>query len=250
MIITIDELIVGDEPDAWREAGFVVHGDLCHIADVKVRLVGTSHGRRILGWTLRGIDAAGLDDPGPHSAGASAETGEAGGGPVPRTLLDGLPTGAAAPVDDTFSTSDPAAGGCACGGGDHDHPGPHPNGVIAIDHVVILTPDTARTTGALEAVGFEVRRVRETDQYGSPMLQTFFRAGPVIVELVGPVVPLGDGDPGFFGVAHIVEDIDATAAFVAPAIGEIKDAVQDGRRVATLRHRDLDMSVATAFMSI
>ena len=32
-------------------------------------------------------------------------------------------------------------------------------------------------------------------------------------------------------------------------LGAAKDAVQDGRRIATLRHRDLGMSVATALMS-
>ena len=42
MIIAIDELIVGDEPDAWRQAGFDVEGDVCHIADVRVRLEETA----------------------------------------------------------------------------------------------------------------------------------------------------------------------------------------------------------------
>jgi hypothetical protein len=32
-------------------------------------------------------------------------------------------------------------------------------------------------------------------------------------------------------------------------LGHIKDAVQPGRRIATLRHRDVGMSVATAFMT-
>ena len=31
-------------------------------------------------------------------------------------------------------------------------------------------------------------------------------------------------------------------------LGRIKDAVQPGRRIATLRHRDLGLSVAIAFM--
>ena len=32
-------------------------------------------------------------------------------------------------------------------------------------------------------------------------------------------------------------------------LGKVKDAVQPGRRITTLRHKELDMSVATAFMS-
>ncbi|HEY5156304.1 MAG TPA: hypothetical protein VIJ47_16295 [Acidimicrobiales bacterium] len=142
--------------------------------------------------------------------------------------LDGLPT---AP-----SSAPPA------------EPAIHANGVRSIDHVVLLSPDTARTTTALEAVGFDVRRVRETDSYGSPMRQVFFRAGEVIIELVGPDEP-GEGATGFFGLALTVDDLEATAALLGPALGRPKDAVQPGRRIASLRHKDLDISVATALMT-
>ncbi len=125
----------------------------------------------------------------------------------------------------------------------------HANGVTAIDHIVLVTPDTARTTAALEAVGLEVRRVRHTDQYGPPFLQTFFRAGEVIVELIGPEEPSGDGPAAFFGLAFTVADLDATAAALGDGLGAVKDAVQPGRRIATLRHKEFGMSVATAFMS-
>ncbi|MGV3758413.1 MAG: VOC family protein [Actinomycetota bacterium] len=101
---------------------------------------------------------------------------------------------------------------------------------------------------ALEEVGLTVRGERETDTYGAPMRQIFFRLGEVILELVGGSEP-GEGDPGFFGLAITVADLDATAARLGPALGAPKDAVQEGRRIATLRHRDLGMSVATAFMS-
>ena len=70
----------------------------------------------------------------------------------------------------------------------------------------------------------------------------------MILELVGSPEP-GAGDPGFFGLAITVSDLDATAALLGPHLGDPKDAVQEGRRIATLRHRDLGMSVATAFMS-
>jgi hypothetical protein len=128
-------------------------------------------------------------------------------------------------------------------------PADHPNGAVAIDHVVLATPDTTRTVDALRAVGLEPRRTRHTDSYGAPLLQTFFRAGAVILELIGPEEPRGDGPAGFFGLAHTVADLDATAALLGDHLGRAKDAVQPGRRIATLRHRDLGMSVATAFMS-
>ena len=114
---------------------------------------------------------------------------------------------------------------------------------------MLLTPDTGRTRAALEGVGLEARRTRETDTYGAPMLQTFFRAGEVIIELVGPAEPLGDGEAGFFGLAHVVDDLDRTVALLGEHLGPVKDAVQEGRRITTLRHRELDLSVATAFMS-
>jgi hypothetical protein len=142
--------------------------------------------------------------------------------------LDGLPTSA--------SDAEPA------------QPAVHANGATHIDHVVLLSPDLPRTTMALATIGLEPRGDRATDTYGAPMRQIFFRLGEVILELVGGTEP-GEGDPGFFGLAITVDDLDATAALLGPGLGTPKDAVQEGRRIATLRHRDVGMSVATAFMS-
>lgn len=200
---TIDELVVGDEPDTWAAAGFTVDDDgTCRIGAVRVRLVGRDRGKRIIDWSLRDVEGG---------------------------SLDGIPT--------RSSSKEPCA------------PATHPNGCLEIDHVVLLTPDTARTTAAIESFGMPARRVRPTDQYGAPFLQTFFRAGSVILELIGPEEPSGDGKATFFGLAHTVADLDATAALLGAHLGAIKDAVQPGRRIATLHHRDLGMSVATAFMT-
>jgi hypothetical protein len=205
---TLDELVIGDEPDAWRAAGFSVDGDdVCRIGTVRVRLQGREGGKRIRGWSVR--------DPEP----GSLETG----------TIDGLRT--------EVSTTAPCAGA------------EHANGVTHIDHVVLVTPDVARTVSALEAVGWGVRRTRETDQYGPPFTQTFFRAGEVLLELIGPAEPSGDGPAAFFGLAHTVADLDATARLLGPHLGAVKEAVQPGRRIATLRHKELDVSVATAFMT-
>ncbi len=81
------------------------------------------------------------------------------------------------------------------------------------------------------------------------MRQVFFRLGEVILEVIGAPDKSGEGDAGFFGLAHTVADLDAVAKLLGPALGNVKDAVQPGRRIATLRHRDVGMSVATAFMS-
>ena len=122
--------------------------------------------------------------------------------------------------------------------------GSHPNGVVAIDHVVVTSPDLARTTSALQAVGMEPRRTRD---HGA-MRQIFFRLGPVILELVGPPAPGGDGPARFWGIAFTVADLDATARFLGDRLGRVKDAVQPGRRIASLR-KEAGLTVPMAFMS-
>jgi hypothetical protein len=130
-------------------------------------------------------------------------------------------------------------------------PADHPNGAIGLDHVVVLTPDTERTVATLGSLGLDLRRTRDmpVEQYGFAGRQSFFRLGGPILELIGPVEPSGDGPLGFFGLAWTVSDLDALAGRLGDALGRAKDAVQPGRRIATLRHKELGMSVATAFMS-
>jgi len=147
------------------------------------------------------------------------------------TEVDGLPTTASA---------DPPC-----------EPAEHPNGALSLDHVVVLTPDTERTVGVLGSLGIDLRRQREVpaEQYGFEAQQSFFRVGEPVLELLGPRTPNGDGPAGFFGLAWTVADLDAAAARIGPALGRIKDAVQPGRQIATLRHKEVGASVATAFMS-
>jgi hypothetical protein len=208
MGVTIDEIIVGDPPEAWEAAGFSVDPDgVCRIGSVRVRLVGREQGKRILSWSLRDVPDGALDDG----------------------TLGGLPT--------TASQAAPAA------------PGDHHIGATYIDHVVLLSPDLHRTADAIEALGVPKRGERDTDTYGAPMRQVFFRMGEVIIELIGSPDVAGEGDPGFFGLAVTVDDLDDAADRLGEHLGSIKDAVQPGRRIATLRHRDLGMSVATALMT-
>jgi hypothetical protein len=124
----------------------------------------------------------------------------------------------------------------------------HPNGTTSIDHVVVLSPDVDRTVKAFEAIGLEARRERQSDTYGAPMRQVFFKAGDPIVELVGGPEPTGDGRCRFFGIAVTVADIDATKAHLGEHLGDAKDAVQPGRRIATLR-KTAGLTTAVAVMS-
>ncbi|MDA2894175.1 glyoxalase [Mycolicibacterium sp. BiH015] len=127
--------------------------------------------------------------------------------------------------------------------------GAHANGVVAIDHVVLLSPDLVRTVAALSEIGAAPRRERDAELGGRPIRQIFFRFGEVIVELVGSPGVAGDGPSTLWGITFTVADIDATAAFLGERTTPVKDAVQPGRRITTLRHRDFGMSVRTAFIS-
>ena len=127
-------------------------------------------------------------------------------------------------------------------------PAQHANGVTAIDHVVVATSDCDRTIEALARVGIEARRSREMSD-GGAMRQTFFRLGEVILELVGPGEAAGDDPARFWGLAYTVDDLGRTAEALGGNLGPAKDAVQEGRMIATLRHEPLGISVATAFMS-
>ena len=121
----------------------------------------------------------------------------------------------------------------------------HPNGVVALDHVVLATPNLGRTIEAIEAAGIDLRRVREA---GAERQQAFFKLGEVVLEVVGPKTPSGDGPPRFFGLAWTVRDPEETAAFFGDRLKPFKDAVQPGRRIATLSS-SAGSTVPHAFMS-
>jgi hypothetical protein len=111
---------------------------------------------------------------------------------------------------------------------------PHPNGVTLIDHLVVFTPDLERTTRALEEIGVERRRVREAEAGGRPVRQGFFRLGEVILE----VVERDQVEPGparFWGITFAVADLEGCAELLGDSLGSIHDAVQPGRRIATMR---------------
>ncbi len=120
----------------------------------------------------------------------------------------------------------------------------HANGVVALDHLVISTPDLGRAIEGFEAAGLDLRRTRDAGR----IHQAFFKAGEVVLEVIGPPQPSGDGPARFFGLAWTVADLDATAAYLGDRLHPAKDAVQKGRRIATL-DKTAGSTVAHAFMS-
>jgi catechol 2,3-dioxygenase-like lactoylglutathione lyase family enzyme len=206
---TIDELTVADPPDTWAALGFAVEGDSCVVGEVRVRLAGPDAGKGLIGWSLREIEA---------------------------TELDGLPT---------ERSERPAP----------EQASPHPNGIAGLDHVVAITPDLDRTAAALERAGLDLRRVREEPTPAGAPRQAFFRLGAVVLEVVQEpeeAIERAGGSrdrPAFFwGLAFLAPDLDATVAGLGERAGEVRDAVQPGRRIATLR-RSAGLSVPVALMT-
>ena len=149
--------------------------------------------------------------------------------------LDGLPT--------TRSQSPPPP-----------PPGAHPNGAVAVDHVVVMSPALDRTVAALRAAGLDLRRVREQPTPAGAPRQAFFRLGAEILEVVQEpdAVLERDGGPDrparLWGLALRVQDLDRTLAALAPNVSPARPAVQPGRRIATVR-RSAGLAVPVALMS-
>jgi hypothetical protein len=205
---TIDELTLADDPAGWAALGFTVADGHCRLGTVGVRFSGPGSGRGIVGWSLRGISS---------------------------TELDGLPT--------TISERPVPV------------PAPaHPNGVLEIDHLVAMSPDFRRSVAALQVAGLDLRRVREEPTPAGAPRQAFFRLGGEILELVQEpeeVVRRAGGrdrPARFWGLALVVEDLESTAEQMGPHVGEIRAAVQPGRRIATLR-RSAGLAVPVALMN-
>ena len=113
--------------------------------------------------------------------------------------------------------------------------GAHPNGATVVDHVVALTGDMDRTLAALRHAGLELRRERP-----GPARQAFFNLRTLVLE----VVEAPGREPALWGLTVVVEDLDA----LGPLVGEPRDAVQPGRRIATVR-REAGLPAALAFMT-
>ena len=207
-MVTIDELVLADEPERWAALGFTVTDGCAALGKVRVRLAGDRAGRGILGWSLRGI--AGVE-------------------------LDGLPTKRSeSPLPATAPE--------------------HPNGVIAIDHVVAFSPALDRSVQALQDAGLDLRRIREQPTPAGAPRQAFFRLGEEILEVVQEPADVVEQQGGadrparLWGLALIAPDLDRTVQALAPHAGEARPAVQPGRRIATVR-RSAGLAAPVALMS-
>ncbi len=135
---------------------------------------------------------------------------------------------------------------------EHRRPDPvtHPNQVFAIDHVVVASDNPARTSAAFASTGMEERKLIELNgPDGALRQQRFFWAGRVIVELMGPAEPSSDNPATFWGLALVSANLEIASTQMGDLLSEPRDAVQPGRKIATVRTRELDISVPIALMS-
>ncbi|MBA2506440.1 MAG: glyoxalase [Thermoleophilaceae bacterium] len=119
--------------------------------------------------------------------------------------------------------------------------GVHPNGVEAIDHIVLVTGGWDATVEALAAEGIELsREARRGD-----LRQGFVRLGAVVLEVVHREDH--EGPAGFWGLTFVA-DLDSLGAQLGDRLGTVRDAVQPDRRIATLSSA-AGLSHAIAFMT-
>ncbi|HEY2719169.1 MAG TPA: hypothetical protein VGI52_06020 [Solirubrobacteraceae bacterium] len=195
--VTLDELVLADSPERWSALGFELDSDRLQLGTVSLRLAGADAGRGIVSWTLRGASS---------------------------TELDGLPTA----LSDDGEPREPGAA--------------HANGIGAIDHVVAMTPALDRSVQALKDAGLDLRRIREEPTPAGAPRQAFFRLGAVILEVVQePEHVIAAREAGadrparLWGLALLAPDLDRTVAALGECVGEPRDAVQHGRRIATIK---------------
>jgi hypothetical protein len=204
------ELVIADDPAGWSALGFAPGDDgALALGGLRVRLAGREAGSGVVAVRVEGLAA---ERP------------------------DGLPivaSGEVAARDESSPAQPPAAPALSVPASSA-----HPNGALAIDHLVAFTDDRDRTADALAAAGGDVRRRGGPPELPAPM--AFVRFGALIVE-----VAQAGGPVRFWGLTVTVADLDALAG---PMLGAVRPAVQRGRRIATVR-REAGLSVALALMS-
>ncbi len=208
----VEWLTVAGDLDVWRSLGLTVTADgLVPLVGTSIRVVAPAGdgATGIVGWALSGTEV---------------DVDVDGHGQID---IDGLATEVVAPSAPVYAA--------------------HPLGASGLDHVVVSTADLERTSGAIaSATGCELKRIREV----GTMRQGFHRIGRggLIVELVErPDLPAGPAS--FWGLVLIVDDLDAAYELIgADRISAPKDAVQPGRRIATVR-AEVGLGLPVALMT-
>lgn len=123
----------------------------------------------------------------------------------------------------------------------------HPNGGTELDHVVVMTSSLDRTCAAITAAtGAPLKRIRDL----GTMRQGFHRLGRggLIVEVVERP-EITESVASLWGVVITVTDLDRAVAVIGTdLVSAAKEAVQPGRRIATVLS-EAGLGTAVALMS-
>jgi len=117
-----------------------------------------------------------------------------------------------------------------------------------------MSPALDRSVRALQEAGLALRRIREEPTPAGAPRQAFFRLGAEILEVIQePAHIVADaGGPDrparLWGLALIAPDLEQTVALLGTHASAPRDAVQPGRRIATVR-RSAGLAVPIALMT-
>jgi len=133
----------------------------------------------------------------------------------------------------------------------------HPNGIIGVDHVVLMTNHVDETILSFEKFGITLKKKQEVNSREgerSKFMQAFFRPSHgTIVEVVGPTPEHTDKQAPvsafLWGMTFVSENLEQTKQYLGDKLSNIRNAKQHGRKIATLRHKAFDIHVSIAIMS-
>jgi hypothetical protein len=212
--VTIDQIVLADEPERWRSLGFVVDRDRVQLGSVFVRLIGdqarSSSAPGVLEWSLRAITS---------------------------TELDGLPTARSV-------TSPPVPAPAHPNGIDAiDH-------VVAmtpaLDRSVRVLVDAGLDLRRIREQPTPAGAPRQAFfRLGAEILE--------LVQEPDELLASRDEDDGerparLWGLALLSGDFERTVATLGEDAGEPREAVQRGRRIVTVK-RSAGLAVPLAVMS-
>jgi hypothetical protein len=216
----LTQLQVGGSVDAWSVLGFISHS-------VESDSSGSEHLIVVPDLSLSFRDDFSF---GPAGLRGWTFAGDQAGGSSLReeSMIDGIPTvrgGSTSPLV----------------------PDAHRLGIVGVDHVVVMTGSLDRTCAAIaDAIGEPLRRIRDA---GNGVRQGFHKAGSIIIEVVERPDLGSQRGAALWGLVFTVSDLDEVVSWLGPdVISAPRDAVQQGRRIATVRH-EAGLGVPLALMT-
>jgi hypothetical protein len=219
--VTIDEIVLADEPERWRSLGFDVDGERVQLGRVFLRLVGDAMrpalAPGVLEWSLRAIGS---------------------------TELDGLPTARSA------TALRPPAPAHPNGIEAIDH-------VVAmtpaLDRSVRVLADAGLDLRRIREQPTPAGAPRQAFfRLGAEILELVQEPDEALsaatgIREVGETTAM-DRPARLWGLALLSVDLDRTVVALGEHAGEARDAVQPGRRIVTVK-RAAGLAVPLAVMS-